>query len=76
MQTDTPSTPAGLAQHPNRLLTDVVAAQYIGVAVQTMRNWRWRGAGPKWIRIGERLIRYRQRDLDAFIGCDTNGDAA
>lgn len=54
------------------LLTEVEAAAYLNVAVQTVRNWRWRSTGPKYYRVGERCVRYKYRDLQAFI----DGNAA
>lgn len=66
MQVNIPA-PA-VTQSPDDLLADTEAAQYLNVALQTVRNWRWkRGTGPKFHKIGQRIIRYRRRDLDAFI---------
>ena len=50
-----------------RLVPDTVAAPILGVAVQTMRNWRWYGEGPSYVRVGDRAIRYDLADLEAFI---------
>jgi hypothetical protein len=44
-----------------------LAARYCGVAEGTFRLWRARGIGPAYFRAGEKLIRYRKRDLDAWI---------
>lgn len=55
------------APSPDDLLADTEAAKYLHVAVQTLRNWRWKRTGPKWARIGQRIVRYRRRDLDAFV---------
>lgn len=64
----TPSALAPTAAQPaDDLLADTEAAAYLHVAVQTVRNWRWKRTGPKWSRIGQRIIRYRRSDLDAFI---------
>jgi len=49
-----------------RLLTDVEAANFLNTATQTLRTWRWRGTGPRWLKIG-RLARYRKADLELFI---------
>ena len=43
-----------------------VSATYIGLKPPTMRKRRREGKGPSYIKIG-RLVRYRQRDLDAFL---------
>jgi len=42
------------------------AAEYIGCSVASLRVWRVNGKGPDYFRAGK-LIRYRRRDLDAWI---------
>ena len=55
---------------PDDLLTETEAAASLRVAVQTLRNWRWRGTGPRYRKIGQRLVRYARSDLQAFIAGD------
>ena len=40
-------------------------AKRFGMSVKTMQNWRHKGIGPKWEKMG-RSIRYRLRDIVAF----------
>lgn len=42
------------------------AAKYLGVAAQTLANWRSLGRGPKSLKLGGKVF-YRITDLDAFI---------
>ncbi len=42
------------------------AAKKMGVAVQTLRNWRHLRKGPAYIKLG-RSVRYRAEDLLDFI---------
>jgi hypothetical protein len=35
-------------------------------ALPTLRNWRAQGKGPRFRKIGERLVRYHRADLLAF----------
>jgi hypothetical protein len=50
-----------------KLLDTKQAAKYLGVAEQTMCNWRFLGhKGPAYICIGRRRL-YRDEDLDVFI---------
>jgi predicted DNA-binding transcriptional regulator AlpA len=42
------------------------AAAYLGMRPKTLAEWRERGEGPKFNRVGNRLVRYRRADLDAF----------
>jgi predicted DNA-binding transcriptional regulator AlpA len=49
-----------------RLLTTRDASAYTGMSETWFKNQRWRGTGPRYIKIG-RLVRYRADDLLAFI---------
>jgi len=42
------------------------AAAYLDVQPATLEQWRWRGCGPRFCKIG-RSCRYRITDLDAFL---------
>ena len=54
-------------------VTDIVlldtkeAAKRLCVSTSLMKLWRVEGKGPKFVVIGERLIRYSTVDLDAYI---------
>ncbi len=41
-------------------------AKRIGVTSETLANWRWRGDGPPFCRVGRR-VRYRLQDLAAWL---------
>ena len=45
------------------LLRPEVVAQQLNVSMRTLEAWRYRGGGPKFIRISARCIRYRLGDL-------------
>lgn len=47
-------------------LTELQVAQRLGLSVATLRAWRHRGTGPRFLRFG-RAVRYLQSDLDEFI---------
>ena len=42
------------------------AAAYLKVAVQTLRNWRSAGDGPRYVKQGRRVM-YRLSDLEAWV---------
>jgi len=42
------------------------AAQFLGVAVQTLRNWRHLRRGPAYVKMG-RSVRYQVEDLKAYL---------
>ncbi|WKZ83185.1 MAG: helix-turn-helix domain-containing protein [Acidimicrobiia bacterium] len=51
----------------DRLLSTEEAATYLNCSQQTLRNWRVQGRGPTAVKVGAFLVRYRQRDLDAWL---------
>lgn len=58
----------------DNLLSDVEVAARLGLAINTIRNWRAARAGPKFVRLGKRAIRYRQSDIEAFIAGGEGGN--
>ena len=48
-------------------MTSLEAAKHLGVSLATLKRWRAAGSGPEFIRMGERIIRYRETDLDRWI---------
>ena len=63
-----------------RLLTQKEVKVITGLADSTLEQWRLKGKGPKFIKLG-RLVRYRLSDLNAYIaelqsfGSTTEADA-
>ncbi len=49
-----------------RLFNEYQAAEYLNIAVTTLRRWRWVGHPPIFIKIGG-LVRYQIEDLDDLI---------
>lgn len=49
------------------LLTTEQAAACLGTTKRTLEAWRYEGGGPAFVKLGRRLVRYRPRDLEAFI---------
>lgn len=48
------------------LLTEHEAAERLRLKVRTLRNWRWTGGGPSWVKLMG-AVRYKASDLEAFI---------
>jgi hypothetical protein len=42
------------------------AADYLGLWMALLEHWRHLGLGPKFMRVGRRIL-YRRDDLDAFM---------
>lgn len=57
-------------------LNENQAARYLGVSGAVLRLWRAEGKGPRYFRAGEKLIRYRRADLDAWIEMRLSAPAA
>lgn len=52
---------------PDELYVERQAAQLLKVSEKTLQYWRLIGSGPKFVRISKRCVRYRRRDLIAWI---------
>lgn len=70
------NSPLHGALRSSDLLDESEVAATLNVAVQTLRNWRWRGEGPRFVKLGKRAVRYRRGDLDAFVEAGVTGKAA
>lgn len=53
-------------EQPDRLLTVEELAEYLGVPVATLYQWRYRREGPKGFRVG-RHVRYRWSEIEAWV---------
>lgn len=53
-------------EHENRLITVEELAEYLGVPVATLYQWRYRREGPPGFRVG-RHLRYRWSDIEEWI---------
>ena len=65
------SSDVGLKEHSfasaseNRILTDIEVAERLGVSRFTVRSWRLKGVGPRFLKMG-RAVRYRSEDVDEY----------
>ena len=51
----------------DRSLTTEEAADMLGVAPATMRDWKAQRVGPPYVQLSSRCVRYRQSDIEKFI---------
>jgi excisionase family DNA binding protein len=56
-----------ITREAQNTFTTPAAARYLGVSAATLRFWRANGEGPRFFHAGDRLVRYRRVDLDAWI---------
>ena len=61
---------------PGDLVDEREAAAILDAEVRTLRNWRALGKGPRFRKIGQRMVRYHRADLAAFIAGEDAGRAA
>jgi len=55
-----------LRETPKPLLTEFDVAAATGLAVATLRRWRWQRAGPPWLKLGV-TVRYDPRALEEWL---------
>jgi predicted DNA-binding transcriptional regulator AlpA len=63
--TDDVGLESSFAPSDKRTLTDVEVAARLGVSRFTVRSWRLKGLGPRFLKMG-RAVRYRPRDVDEY----------
>ncbi len=69
-----------MATHSKLLLTPKEAAEFLGIPSGTLAQWRSQRRGPPYIKLEERLVRYRRSDLEEYLSghlvdTDRLGDA-
>lgn len=48
------------------LLNEQNAALLLNVSVPTLRKWRYKGRGPKFLKLGS-LVRYKPSDIEQWL---------
>ena len=61
-----PALPAD-ADGGGRLLSTAEAGALLGISPRTLEDWRLRGGGPMFRKLGRRIVRYLASDLMAFV---------
>lgn len=51
----------------DRLLTTPQAGELLGLSPRTLEDWRMRGGGPVFRKLGRRRVLYRLSDLVAYV---------
>jgi predicted DNA-binding transcriptional regulator AlpA len=52
---------------PDSILKPDEAAEMLRITPRTLADWRYRGVGPRFVRYSGRAVRYRLRDVDAWL---------
>ena len=58
-----------------RLLSEAEVAEVLGKPPRTLRQWRYLGSGPKYLKVGA-TVRYRARDVEAWLRAQEQEPAA
>lgn len=48
-------------------------AEMLLVSKACLRRWRMLGHGPRWIKVGKRLVRYRRHDVERWLESSIHG---
>jgi len=48
-------------------MTTTQVAERLNIPVSTVRYWRFMGQGPKSFTMGQRTVRYRSSDVEAWL---------
>jgi len=59
-----------------KLLTEKEASGLLNVKIYTLRKWRREACSPRYIRCGERLIRYVGNDIGLWLAQNSFGSIA
>lgn len=51
----------------DQLMDEREAASILCYSVRALQNWRHRGGGPQFVKVSARSVRYRRRDLLAWV---------
>lgn len=63
------------AEAQDRLLTRLEVAERYGCSVRTVIRMDEQGEGPKPMRIGPRMIRYRESEVESYLGATAKAAA-
>ncbi len=58
---------------PDGRMDTAATARYLGKKEKTLAQWRWRGVGPPYVKLGR--IYYFQKDVDEWIESNRKGVA-
>jgi hypothetical protein len=57
------------------LMSEAQVAEILGKPPRTLRQWRYLGIGPKYLKVGA-TVRYRMRDVEAWLEAQEQEPAA
>ncbi len=55
----------------DKLMSTAAVSEYLGIAESTLALYRVMGTGPKFIKVLNRMVRYRRRDVEEWLDAQT-----
>ena len=59
------------AENPTGLMKPEAVAEYLDTTTANLAQMRYRGTGPKFVKLGHRAIRYSWADVFAWVEANT-----
>lgn len=53
------------------LVSPVALAEYLGTTTGALAQMRYRGMGPRFIKLGAKAVRYNMSDVSAWLAANT-----
>lgn len=53
------------------LVSPVALAEYLGTTTGALAQMRYRGIGPKFIKLGAKAVRYSMSDVNVWLAANT-----
>lgn len=53
------------------LVSPAALAEYLGTTTGALAQMRYRGIGPKFIKLGAKAVRYSMADINAWLAANT-----
>jgi predicted DNA-binding transcriptional regulator AlpA len=66
-ETTPPAKPLAPPAGSTGLLNEKEAAAVLGLEPATLRNWRVKGQGPRYVQLSRRAVRYSRTDIDEWV---------
>jgi len=57
------------------LFTEVTLSKFLPASLHTLRRWRSEGRGPRYLKVGGTLVRYKPEDVEEFLNSSPAGGA-
>lgn len=61
--------------HTFELLSEQAVSKSLGLTRKALQNMRWRGGGPRYVKLGRRVL-YDPADLEAWIQQNKRSDTS